>query len=171
MSARAQQYLTQLKASETISFYNRPKTVLHWALMALAFVGVVIGMLYVGFASSTPTPLLMQLCLLPVLLLAVAASVYNFKNYYTRPTIIALSKSGIDYLGSHLPWSDVSAVLVEGDPQRSLFIDVANGRKTKVRFFGVYSRSNRIPILLTALEYPQEFVQCIKVCAGSKFTG
>lgn len=171
MSARAQQYLTQLKASETISFYNRPKTVLNWALIASSVLVVVLFMLYVGFTSTPPTPLTIQLCLLPVLILATAASVYNFKNYYTRPVIIAVSKAGIDYLGNHLPWSAVDSVRVEGEPPRSLFIELADDRKTKVRFFGVYAQNSKIPILLTALEYPEEFVQCIKASAGNSFKG
>ena len=171
MSEPTQQYLADLKAGKSVNFRILPSKFLRWALMGLAFTGMIVLMLVAGALSKTPTPLMVQLTLLPTLLLGLYATLYNFKRYKTQPTIIAVSKSGFDYLGASIPWSDVAAAYSMSGAMQMFSIVLQGGRKTKVRVFGVNARSKIISIMAGEFESPQAFIACIKSTAGDKYKG
>ena len=52
-----------------------------------------------------------------------------------------------------------------------LSIVLKNGLKTKVSICGIGIKQNKIPVALPLLEYPNEFIVCIKRLIGDKYKG
>jgi len=170
-SQRSQRYLSELQAGLSIPFRHRPLTALLCVLFALTILLLPVLVFFISPHRPSFSPGLFY-SQIPALIFCPIFAGYNFYQYITRPTIITLSKTGLEHLGAVIPWTEVTSVYAKGKGKgNALFIVLTNGLNTKVRFYGIRLQMNKIPLLLSAIEYPDALIESLKACVGDRYKG